>query len=391
MAKIRAIYEFCERWLSRVHLLAWLWDIKGELLTAAMAMSGIAYFLWDQIKQTNPLLVVLVVIASFALLTTALNQLHKLLTRLQGLSKELSNPNAHRLARVIPLPEGAREKQTADLTPDLNAAKGFLTITVKSKWAQDWYTKPEELPEGMYEASMKSDQERFNERLKTRLSKEIHDLLALGKLKAWGRSDSSRPMKPIEASEWVEIELRFDNRSLTSTPQNICAVHRTRKISGVGRLVYFDVHFSTTQLYTHFPLIEDGELPRVRLRVELKDFWCLAEAHGWKSDDAVRRNFLEEIRQRAFNEDLVLWGRKPKIMEGTDVVESSLSRIDASYWRDHKIDFVTFLHGTFNKEVHSRHEIDADEHRHFAERYFDLHVETETGRLWLRQKERAQA
>jgi TIR domain len=139
--------------------------------------------------------------------------------------------------------------------PNLNAADGFKAILSRSKWAQALVANPDQLPEVRYEASMKSDTERIEARLKIELKRKLHDLLRLGKLTAWGRPEGHRPQRPIKPEEWDDIELGFEERDLTSRPPDICAWRHVPDIRN-RRIVYVQVHFSKSQLFGQFPLIE---------------------------------------------------------------------------------------------------------------------------------------
>jgi len=267
--------------------------------------------------------------------------------------------------------------------PDLNAADGFKTILSRSKWAKELASNPDQLPPVQYEASMKSDAERIGARLKSELVGKLHDLLRLGNLTPWGRPEGHRPQRPIKPEEWDDIAL-VEERDLTSEPANICGWRRVSDVRG-RRIAYVQVHFSSVQLYGQFPLTEERSGYDTRLRMPLREFWQEAEARRWNSSADGRMNFLDEIRQAAIDGELVLWGKQPTLTWHDEIArQTPFTKIASNYWHNHKIEYLSFLYRHHNRDVYSERDTDGDSHP--SEKYFDLHVESHSGRAWLNRK-----
>jgi hypothetical protein len=84
MAKLKRALHVGERSLERAHLITWLWSLRYEAMIAAGMIVTAAYTLWNHIKQSNPLLILLGSAVLFSLLMTGLNQGHKLWMRWRG-------------------------------------------------------------------------------------------------------------------------------------------------------------------------------------------------------------------------------------------------------------------------------------------------------------------
>jgi len=149
------------------------------------------------------------------------------------------------------------QQPDSEPSPDLKAVEAFNEIIDFSQWAHEHAANWRALPAVVYENS-KTEYEVIERRLSQALDRELHDLLAQGKISAWGRSGPARVEDQIPREEWKSISIDFSPRTLaasasTGGPPDTCAFKTSSDIRE-RRLVYSDVRFSAEQLYARFPL-----------------------------------------------------------------------------------------------------------------------------------------
>jgi hypothetical protein len=119
--------------------------------------------------------------------------------------------------------------------PDIDARVAFFEILKSSQWRLD------QTPD-------------TRDRLAVVLDREIHNLLAQSKLKAWGEKNLAKgtgPLREIAAPEWEEIEILFDE--IQPTRPRTVAQYRVPRSHG-SRFAYLGIKFSKEQVFSRFPL-----------------------------------------------------------------------------------------------------------------------------------------
>ncbi len=307
----------------------------------------------------------------------------ELRTELQDIGRKII---AHLLADEVQPSVAVSAEHRAE--PDLNAAEGFKTIFTRSIWAKDQVLHPEAMPEVMYEVSMRSDSDRLVARLKSKLDQEIHDLLGLGKLMAWGRVDGDRPPKLIKPEEWQEIELHVDDRSLSSSPPNICAWRRRGDLRGGDHIAYVQVMFCSTQLYRQYPLLDApfsmptnstvGRIPFINFRDVVRD------AYHWNisgKDNLEIVDLFDGLRQAGIDETVRFWGRFNRY--GTSDLNSNepLVPIPSDHWRKFQFEWGAAINASNNKGVITYNFYETE--NRLRGNFSDIHIHKGDAIIWM--------
>jgi hypothetical protein len=138
------------------------------------------------------------------------------------------------------------------LVADISAGDAFKMLFADSKLASHLIKRKLLTRPVRYESHLTS-QQIIDERLRVELADRVHNPLADGRLRAWGRLDGGRPESEIAFNEWSGIELDFSPRTLEASPSWVCAHKRENDPRGT-RISYVGVRFSKTQLFREFPL-----------------------------------------------------------------------------------------------------------------------------------------
>jgi hypothetical protein len=99
----------------------------------------------------------------------------------------------------------------------------------------------------------------IEERLKQRLREEFHDALRQGRITAWGTPSSGGAEKKIDAEEWSNFEIAFDDEELASIPYPFGGVYQVaawqRKTDPRYPVrCYVNIQFAKPDVFAEFPL-----------------------------------------------------------------------------------------------------------------------------------------
>lgn len=144
--------------------------------------------------------------------------------------------------------------------PDIPAVVAFRLILLRSRRAAELVRRRDELlnlPRPL-EHHMTADGV-IEERLKQRLREEFHDAMRQGRITAWGTPSSGGPEKKIEAEEWSNFEIAFDDDELSSVPYpfggvNQLAAWQRKTDPRFPVLCYVNIQFAKQEVSAEFPL-----------------------------------------------------------------------------------------------------------------------------------------
>jgi hypothetical protein len=238
------------------------------------------------------------------------------------------------------------------------------------------------------------------------LDHELHDLLGLGELTAWGRQNNGSPPRKIAPDEWQEIAMRFDERALTSTPPNICAWRRDPKNRTGGSIAYVHVMFSRKQLLDRFPLLPTPFVIPTNStvsRIPFLEFRRMAK-YAYKWDVSGNTNLevfdlLDGVRQAGIDGAIKLWGRRNPYGEKEASVTEPLILIPADHWHDYQFETGSVVNSSDNSAVATYDFkrgtlrdgfLDIHIHESDAIRWMNRTAEEHRGRRDLRRKNRTQ-
>jgi hypothetical protein len=144
--------------------------------------------------------------------------------------------------------------------PDIPAVTAFILVWHRSRRAAQLVRRrdellniPRPLEHHMTAAGI------IEERLKQRLREEFHDAMRQGRITAWGTPSSGGPEKRIDAEEWSNFEIAFDDEELTSIPYPFGGVNQLaawqRKTDTRSPVrCYANVQFAKRDILAEFPL-----------------------------------------------------------------------------------------------------------------------------------------
>lgn len=137
------------------------------------------------------------------------------------------------------------------IRPDLDGAEAFKTITLKSRRAKELVkggllTKPLGYESHLTELGV------IEGRLRQQIENELHDLLRLGEITAFGTPDGKKPYEKIEPSNWSALSLDLSDIDRDGSP----AMHAAKIDAGTGVMSYGYVwiKFCSRELYREYPL-----------------------------------------------------------------------------------------------------------------------------------------
>ena len=252
--------------------------------------------------------------------------------------------------------------QQEDIKADIDAREAFYQILQKSEWRVSQQSNPPD------PRTVRSDW------LKIRLSTEIHNHLAQGRLTAWGETNlanSTGPQRRIKPEEWEQSEIVFDEQR--QFPRTYAKFRNNDRVSHHG------VMFSETQIFRLFPLVQSNT-PSID-RITITELLQLATAFGWNfSDNSVHLIDLQEaLQQGGLDATLVIWGKLAKWTSDDLMRQEPLEKISSDHWKDHRVHLFAARDGD-NFSTYSW----SPTTQPFGKRqYIDLHVERFQAISWL--------
>ena len=202
-------------------------------------------------------------------------------------------------------------------------------------------------------------------------------LLALGKIKAWGRLGSGGPpLTLIPATQWATHSL--DYRPALGDG----SINQTffRPKSRPYESTYYDLHLNKSQLERAWPGLWQQALLD---RIPCTELLSVATAAGWDftSHDSLHLIDLQEaMRQGGADSTLAIWGKANKWTSESIMRSELLDKISPDHWREHFVHLFAATQGdNFNTYSWS------PDAKNFGRRgYVDLHVGRSQAASWLR-------
>jgi len=240
--------------------------------------------------------------------------------------------------------------------PDIDARVAFFEILKSSQWRLD------QTPD-------------TRDRLAVVLDREIHNLLAQSKLKAWGEKNLAKgtgPLREIAASEWEEIEILFDeiqpNRPRTDAQYRVPRSHGSS-------FAYLGIKFSKEQVFSRFPPAAPDQ-PNWRI----DELFSHIDPNVLNPSDAGRDPWEVvggQIRDALSLRRLRIWGRPVEDHASALSETEALREIDATYWQS-----ATFTYWFFDSTAAGQPHTHVPPHSGLLQ-YTDLRVNrAEALKIW---------